>query len=184
MSSDSPHTEIEQMPEATSPNLVLRKAEAADVPRILAFIRALAEYEHEPDQVVLTEAELLRDGFGPAPRFFCLLAEYDGAEAGFALYFPIYSTWRGPSIHLEDLFVHPALRGKGIGKALLTRVAAIALAQGCRRLQWDVLEWNTTAIAFYESLGAYRMMDWRTMRVTGDQLAALAALSTESQSVE
>ncbi len=167
------------MPESTQPGLVLREAAAADVPRILAFIRALAEYEREPDQVVLTEEELLRDGFGGVPRFFCLLAEYDGVEAGFALYFPIYSTWRGPSIHLEDLFVHPGMRGKGVGKALLTRVAATALAQGCRRLQWDVLEWNTTAIAFYESLGAYRMMDWRTMRVTGDQLHALAAQSVQ-----
>ena len=167
------------MPESTQPGLVLREAGPGDVPRILAFIRALAEYEREPDQVVLTEEELLRDGFGGTPRFFCLLAEYDGAEAGFALYFPIYSTWRGPSIHLEDLFVHPGMRGKGVGKALLTRVAATALAQGCRRLQWDVLEWNTTAIAFYESLGAYRMMDWRTMRVTGDQLHALAAQSVQ-----
>ena len=167
------------MSQSTQTGLVLREAVASDVPRILSFIRALAEYEREPDQVVLTEEELLRDGFGPSPRYFCLLAEYDGAEAGFALYFPIYSTWRGPSIHLEDLFVHPDLRGKGVGKALLTRVAAIALAQGCRRLQWDVLEWNTTAIAFYESLGAYRMMDWRTMRVTGDQLNALAAQSVQ-----
>lgn len=160
----------------------LREATPADVPQILTFIRALADYEREPDQVVLTESELLRDGFGAgegkAPRYRCLIAELDRTPVAFALFFPIYSTWRGPSIHLEDLFVYPEARGKGVGKALLTRVASIAVAEGCRRLQWDVLEWNTTAIAFYESLGAYRMMDWRTMRVTGDQLQALAALST------
>ena len=160
----------------------LREATPADVPQILTFIRALADYEREPDQVVLTESELLRDGFGgpdgSPPRYRCLFAELEGQPVAFALFFPIYSTWRGPSIHLEDLFVYPEARGKGIGKALLTRVAAIAVAEGCRRLQWDVLEWNTTAIAFYESLGAYRMMDWRTMRVTGDQLQTLAAQST------
>ena len=159
----------------------LHEATPADVPQILTFIRALADYEREPDQVVLTEAELLRDGFGAAqgvaPRYRCLFAELDGQPVAFALFFPIYSTWRGPSIHLEDLFVYPEARGKGIGKALLTRVAAIAVQEGCRRLQWDVLEWNTSAIAFYESLGAYRMMDWRTMRVTGDPLQTLAAHS-------
>ena len=163
-----------------TPAIHLRETTPADVPQILTFIRALADYEREPDQVVLTEAELLRDGFGEGknPRYRCLFAELDARPVAFALFFPIYSTWRGPSIHLEDLFVYPEARGKGIGKALLTRVAAIAIAEGCRRLQWDVLEWNTTAIAFYESLGAYRMMDWRTMRVTGDQLHTLAAQST------
>ena len=168
------------MPESST-SFTLREATAADVPQILTFIRALADYEREPDQVVLTEAELLRDGFGEgkSPQYRCLLAEGDGAPVGFALFFSIYSTWRGPSIHLEDLFVYPEARGKGVGTALLERVAAIALAEGCRRLQWDVLEWNTPAIAFYESLGAYRMMDWRTMRVTGDQLQTLAAKSRQ-----
>jgi GNAT superfamily N-acetyltransferase len=158
-------------------NFTLRPATAEDVPQILAFIRALAEYEREPDQVVLTEAELLRDGFGPRPLYRCLFAEIDGKLVGFALFFSIYSTWRGPSIHLEDLFVYPEARGKGIGKALLTKVAAIALEEGCRRLQWDVLEWNTPAIGFYESLGAVRMMDWRVMRVMGENLPKLAAMS-------
>ena len=158
--------------------LNLRPATPADVPQILAFIRDLAEYEREPDAVHATEADLLRDGFGPARRFDCLIAELDQSAAtlpvGFALYFHNYSTWRGHAgIHIEDLYVRPEHRGKGIGKALLTRVAAIAVAEGCTRLQWDVLEWNTSAIGFYEQMGAQMLMEWRTMRVTGPQLEAL-----------
>jgi GNAT superfamily N-acetyltransferase len=161
--------------------LTLRPATPADVPQILTFIRALATYEREPDAVHATEADLLRDGFGENPRFHCLIAEIAEAStttpAGFALYFHNYSTWRGHAgIHVEDLFVQPEHRGKGIGKALLTRVAAIAHAEGCSRLQWDVLEWNTPAIGFYEQLGAKMLMDWRTMRVTNEALPALAAL--------
>jgi GNAT superfamily N-acetyltransferase len=107
------------------------------------------------------------------------MAEFeDNTSAGFALYFHNYSTWRGHhGIHIEDLFVPPEYRGKGIGKALLTRVAAIAHAEGCSRLQWDVLEWNTPAIGFYEQLGAKMLMDWRTMRVTDEAIPALAAQS-------
>ncbi len=169
----------------TSPQLNdtvnLRPAKPADVPQILAFIRDLAEYEREPDAVHATEADLLRDGFGSTRRFDCLIAELDQAGAtlavGFALYFHNYSTWRGHAgIHIEDLYVRPEHRGKGIGKALLTKVAAIAVAEGCTRLQWDVLEWNTPAIGFYEQMGAKMLMEWRTMRVTGPQLEALPNL--------
>ncbi len=158
--------------------LNLRPATPADVPQILAFIRDLAEYEREPDAVHATEADLLRDGFGSTRRFDCLVAELNQSGAtlavGFALYFHNYSTWRGHAgIHIEDLYVRPEHRGKGIGKALLTRVAAIAVAEGCTRLQWDVLEWNTSAIGFYEQMGAQMLTEWRTMRVTGPQLDAL-----------
>jgi len=161
--------------------LTIRPATPADVPQILAFISDLAIYEREPDAVHATEADLLRDGFGPEKRFDCLIAELKESgtiiPAGFALYFHNYSTWRGHAgIHIEDLYVNPEHRGKGIGKALLTRVAAIAVAEGCSRLQWDVLEWNTPAIGFYEQMGAKMLMDWRTMRVTGKALPALAAL--------
>jgi GNAT superfamily N-acetyltransferase len=161
-------------------SLKLRPATPADVPQILAFIRDLAKYEREPDAVHATEADLLRDGFGPEKRFDCLIAELKESDAtvpaGFALYFHNYSTWRGHAgIHIEDLYVNPEHRGKGIGKALLTRVAAIAVAEGCSRLQWDVLEWNTPAIGFYEQMGAKMLMDWRTMRVTGKALPSLAA---------
>jgi GNAT superfamily N-acetyltransferase len=158
--------------------LTLRPATPADIPQILTFIRALATYEREPDAVHATEADLLRDGFGENPRFHCLIAEIaEGSTttpAGFALYFHNYSTWRGHAgIHIEDLFVQPEHRGKGIGKALLTRI-------GCSRLQWDVLEWNTPAIGFYEQLGAKMLMDWRTMRVTNEAIPALAAQSGRS----
>jgi GNAT superfamily N-acetyltransferase len=98
-------------------------------------------------------------------------------SAGFALYFPIYSTWQGPSLHLEDLFVQPEFRGHGIGKALLQAVAAAAVRRGCTRLQWDVLDWNQPAIDFYQSIGATMLNDWRRMRVTGDAIKALAASS-------
>ena len=162
--------------------LNLRPATPADIPQILAFVRDLAAYEREPDAVHATEADLLRDGFGPAKRFDCLIAEWNESgktiPAGFALYFHNYSTWRGHAgIHIEDLYVMPEHRGKGIGKALLTQVAAIAVAEGCSRLQWDVLEWNTPAIGFYEQMGAKMLMDWRTMRVTGEALPNLAAQS-------
>ena len=154
----------------------IRSATEADVPIILKLVHALAEYEREPDAVRLGEAELRRDGFGPKPLFECLIADDDDGEAaGFALYFPIYSTWRGPSIHLEDLFVIPAHRGHGIGKALLQRVAAVAVERGCARLQWDVLDWNQPAIDFYQSRGAIMLESWRIMRVTGAALMRLAA---------
>jgi GNAT superfamily N-acetyltransferase len=169
-------------------SLNLRPATPADIPQILQFIRDLAAYEREPDAVHATEADLLRDGFGETKRFDCLIAEWSepptdnlqpathNQAVGFALYFHNYSTWRGHAgIHIEDLYVNPEHRGKGIGKALLTRVAAIAVEEGCTRLQWDVLEWNTPAIGFYEQMGATMLMDWRTMRVTGEALPTLAA---------
>src|SRR5690349_20122463 len=121
----------------------IRLATEVDIPVILSLIHALAAYEREPDAVQIGEAELRRDGFGPQPLFECVIAEDDnGKAAGFALYFSIYSTWRGPSRHLEDLFVQPQHRGRGIGKALLAHVAAIAMERGCSRMQWDVLDWN------------------------------------------
>ena len=157
----------------------IRAATPADIPLILDLIRALAAYEREPDAVRATEADLLRDGFGPHPRFECFIAESAGEAAGFALFFYNYSTWRGRAgIHLEDLFVHPRFRGQGIGKALLARVAARAAEQGCVRLQWDVLDWNQTAIDFYQSLGAKFLTEWRIMRVNDEAIPSLASLET------
>lgn len=131
----------------------IRPATRRDVPRILAFIRALALFERAPEAVIATEASLEREGFGPNPFYSCLIAEHDGQTAGYALFFYSYSTWVGPGIYLEDLFVEPELRGRGIGKALLRKVAAIAVEKGCRRLQWAVLDWNTPAIDFYKAMG-------------------------------
>lgn len=153
----------------------IRTATAVDVPEILAFVRALAEYERAPDAVSATEADLLRDGFGPNPYFHCLIGEFDGESAGFAFYFFDYSTWLGrPGIYLEDLFVHPRFRGRGIGKALLQRVAAIAVEKGCARLQWQVLDWNTPAIDFYRAMGADFPSEWLNARVRGEALLRLA----------
>ena len=156
--------------------LRIRRAQARDVSEVLAFIRELAEYERAPEQVTATAEDLLRDGFSEAPRFFVEMAEWDGRVAGFAFWFFSYSTWQGrPGLYLEDLFVRPAFRGQGIGKALLVHLARVAVAEGCGRFQWQVLDWNTSAIDFYEALGAKQLGEWITMRVSGEELARLAA---------
>jgi GNAT superfamily N-acetyltransferase len=144
--------------------LHLRPATPDDVPTILGFIRELAEYERD------------LDGWGEPARFTALIAEYDGVAAGFALYFTTYSTWRGHyGIWLEDLYVTPALRCHGIGKALLARLACIAVDEGCPRVEWSVLNWNEPAIAVYRRIGAMRLTEWSIMRLTGEPLQALAA---------
>jgi GNAT superfamily N-acetyltransferase len=165
--------------------LTIRPATPADIPNVLRFIRELALYEREPDAVVATEADLLRDGFGPQPRFTCLIAEFGGEPAGFALYFTSYSTWLGHhGIRLEDLYVTPEHRRKGIGKALLAKLASIAVEQGCPRLEWDVLAWNQPAIDVYESIGATTQTEWRIMRLAGEALQTLATQSTPAPSAQ
>jgi len=160
--------------------MTIRPATPSDVPAILNFIRELATYERAPDAVVATEADLLRDGWGPTPRFKAIIAEEDEAPVGFALYFTTYSTWRGHhGIRLEDIYVTPTMRGKGIGKALLARIAQIAIAEGCPRLEWDVLDWNAPAIAVYERIGAHILTEWRIMRLSGDALQTLAGQSPQ-----
>lgn len=159
--------------------LNIRPASQHDVPLILEFIRGLAEYERAPEQAVATEADLLRDGFGPNPKYRCVIAEWHGEPAGFAFFFYNYSTWQGrPGLYLEDLFVYPRFRGKGIGKALLLHLAQIAVDEGCGRFQWQVLDWNTPAIDFYKSLGAVTLNEWLTMRVEGEALTRMAKLTT------
>lgn len=165
----------------------IRAAVREDVGLILALVRDLAVYEREPDAVKIGEAELLRDGFPEAggERYFeCLIAEEDGRAAGMALFFPVYSTWRGRSLHLEDLFVRPEFRGRGVGKALLTRVAALAVERGCAKLFWHVLDWNTPAIDFYKSLGATAMDDWTRMALADEALTAVGAMAAGSQAAQ
>jgi len=157
------------------PELTIRPATRNDIPNILVFIRELADYEREPASAIATHADLLRDGFTEPVRFRCLIAEWQNAPAGFALFFYNYSTWRGHAgIYLEDLFVRPAFRLKGIGKALFSSVAAIAVAEGCPRLEWAVLDWNTPAVDFYHSFGATPMSEWTTMRLSGEALFSLS----------
>ena len=158
--------------------LSIRPATPQDTSLILDFIHDLAEYERAPEAAVATEADLLRDGFGPDPKFKCVIAEWERRPAGFAFYFYNYSTWQGrPGLYLEDLFVRPEYRGKGIGKALLVYLAQVALRENCGRFQWQVLDWNEPSIQFYESLGAKKLTEWLTMRVEGEDLEKLAGLS-------
>jgi len=156
----------------------IRPATAADAPLLLAFITELARYEKLEHQVKATVADLARDGFGPRPRFEAAVAEWAGEPAGFALWCFNYSTFEGRhGLYLEDLFVRPAHRGRGLGKALLVHCAQVARAQGCPRYQWQVLDWNTPSLEFYQRLGARQLPEWLTMRVEGDALARLAGES-------
>jgi len=152
----------------------IRPATAGDAAAIVRLVRDLAEYEKLADHVRITEADVLRDGFGERPRFECLLAEVDGEVVAFALFFHNYSTFEGrPGIYLEDLHVTEAARGLGIGRRLMGRLAALALERGCRRLDLWALHWNP-ARDFYERLGFRQMEDWLPYRVDGDALRRLA----------
>ena len=159
----------------------VRFATRTDVPLILDFIKRLAAFEREPDAVRTTEADLLRDGFGDSPRFEALIAEVAGesgsAAAGFALFFPTYSTWEGrPSLYLEDLFVAESARRHGVGRVLLAKLAAIAVERGWQRLDLQVLDWNP-ARKFYARIGLDHMREWLPYRAAGSALHALAAES-------
>lgn len=154
----------------------IRFATPADVPQILAFVRELAAFEREPDAVLATEPMLEAALFGPCPAAEAVLAESDaGAALGFALFFQNFSTWTGlPGMYLEDLYVTPAARGAGVGKALLRHLADVAVTRGYGRFEWSVLDWNQPAIDFYRAMGAMGMDEWTVQRVTGDALLALA----------
>lgn len=159
----------------TMPATALRPATRADVPLILDLIRALAEYEREPDAVEATEGLLEEQLFGEHPGAEVVIAEVDGQGAGFALFFHNFSTWRGRrGLYLEDLFVRPQFRGLGLGRALMIHLAKLAVRRGCARFEWSVLDWNTPAIDFYRSLGAVGMDEWTVQRLDGDALLALA----------
>jgi GNAT superfamily N-acetyltransferase len=161
-------------------DLVLRPATPADVPAIAALIRALAEYERLAHECNADEESLRRHLFGERPYAEVLMADLGGESVGFALFFHNYSTFlTKPGIYLEDLFVKPAVRGRGVGLALLSRLAAIAVERGCGRLEWSVLKWNEPAIGFYLRLGAVPMEEWQVYRLAGDALLALGARRQE-----
>ena len=157
-------------------DLTIRTATAADTAAILGFIRDLAAYEKLSHEVVADEDRLRATLFGPRPAAEVLIAERAGAAVGFALFFQSYSTFLAkPGLYLEDLFVQPAARGAGVGSALLSALARIAVDRDYGRFEWSVLDWNEPAIRLYRSLGAASMDEWTVNRLTGAPLAALAA---------
>ena len=153
---------------------MIRAAKAVDVSTILRFVRELAAFEREPDAVEATDASLHDALFGGRPAAEAVIAE-DGEPLGFALFFHNFSTWTGRrGLYLEDLYVTPAARGRGVGKALLRHLAGLAVDRGCARFEWSVLDWNADAIAFYRSVGAVGMDEWTVQRLSGEPLARLA----------
>jgi GNAT superfamily N-acetyltransferase len=162
------------MPRST---IKIEAATPADLALILDLIRGLAAYEREPEAVVTTEADLQAALFGPRPAAECVIAYQDGVPAGFALWFQTFSTWTGrPGLWLEDLFVRPEHRRRGVGTALLGYLARLCVERGYARFEWSVLDWNTPALDFYKSLGAVAMDEWTTHRLTGASIEKLAAL--------
>jgi GNAT superfamily N-acetyltransferase len=156
-------------------SLSIRRARSDEAALVLALVRELADYEKLSHEVVAAEAEIAEALFGKNPRLFCDIAEWNGEVAGFAAWFVNFSTFAGRhGIYLEDLFVRPALRGNGIGKALLMHLANECVTNGWSQLQWAVLDWNAPSIAFYKSLGAVMMGEWTLCRLTGPALASLA----------
>ncbi len=154
--------------------LSIRRATIKDVTLLRTLIRELAEFEHEQDHVSIQESDLARDGFGTSPKFRALIAEWDAQAVGYALFFGYYSTWVGPGLYLEDLFVRESFRGRGIGVALLASVAQIAVQENCIAMRWEVLDWNEKAIDLYKALGAEVHTRWHSVFLTDEPLQRLA----------
>lgn len=148
----------------------IRKGTPEDMPAVLDLIQELAVFEREPEAVVVTVADLIRDGFGNKPLFHTFIAEVNKEIVGMALYYYRYSTWKGKTIHLEDLIVKEKMRGTGLGMALYTAIMKQGKANGVRRIEWNVLNWNQNAIAFYEKSGAKILDDWRVVQMTEEGL--------------
>ncbi|MFH1071156.1 MAG: GNAT family N-acetyltransferase [Candidatus Glassbacteria bacterium] len=165
------------MSKAEGSSLSIRRADSLDVPLILSFIKELAEYERLSPEVVATEEMLSENLFGKKRYAEVLIGYYQGEAAGFAIYFHNFSTFVSrPGIYLEDIYVRPEYRGKGLGKALLIYIARLAKERNCGRLEWSVLDWNEPAIRFYKNLGARAMEDWTVYRVSGEPLERLAEI--------
>ena len=159
----------------------IRPAEPRDVPALIAMVLELAEYENTPEQAIATDADFSRDLFGESPRVHSLVVEVSGEVVAYAFYFLNYSTWLGRhGIYLEDLYVRPAFRGQGYGKALLIRLAQECVEKGFGRLDWSVLDWNTPSRDFYAALGAKGLTEWVPYRAEGDALANLARMGSSS----
>ena len=163
------------IPRTTNARLILRKAVEKDIPLILNFIKALAEYEHMSDKVLASEETIRKTLFGETPYAEVILAELEKKAVGFALFFHNYSTFVSkPGLYLEDIFVYPDYRGKGIGKLMMKYLAKLAIEKDCGRFEWSCLTWNQPSLEFYKSLGAKTMDDWVTLRVDGKNLLKLA----------
>jgi len=145
--------------------VIIRKAEKKDSKSILRLIQELALFEKEPESVLLQENDIEKHGFGSSPLFHCLVAELEGVIVGMALYYPRYSTWKGPTFHLEDLIVSEHFKGKGFGTQLYTAFIKQAYEAGVERIEWNVLDWNTPAVRFYEKSGATVLSNWRTVQM-------------------
>jgi GNAT superfamily N-acetyltransferase len=154
--------------------LQIRPATLKDMPLLRTMILEFASFERLLDHVTITEEALARDGFGPQPRFRALIPEWEGKTAGYAIFFPFYSSFSGGGLFLEDIYVREEFRGKGVGKALMAEVAAITLREGYRAMRWEVLDWNQPAIDFYKKLGATFLDDWKEVRLADEPLRRLA----------
>ena len=144
---------------------MIRFARKEDMSFVLSLVQELADFEKEPDAVIITEEDLLKDGFGVDPKFHCLVAEKVGTIVGMALFYPRYSTWKGATLHLEDLIVTQSLRGEGYGKDLYSAFISFAAEKRVKRIEWVVLDWNTHAIDFYKKSGAHVLNDWNTVQM-------------------
>jgi GNAT superfamily N-acetyltransferase len=156
--------------------MTIRKATKQDAKFIIQMIKDLAEYERALDQMMNTEEELIRDGFGENPLFQSLILEHDQKPVGFALYFYKYSTWKGKTLYLEDLYVSPEARGNGLGMSAMKHLAKIAVDEGCRRFEWQVLDWNEPSIKFYESFHTELDETWINCRLENEKISYLATL--------
>ena len=159
----------------------LRFVTPDDMEAVLGLIQELADFEKEPEAVIVTVKDLKRDAFGDQPKFSCIVAEKEGVIVGMALFYPRYSTWKGPTLHLEDLIVTQPERGTGVGKALYTAFIAEGKKQGVERIEWVVLDWNKHAVEFYKKSGANVLTDWQTVQM--DQTAMSRYLATENENI-